>query len=396
MSPDRSTTYDRAHALETIFSSERARLLQMFLTCTGDIHAAEDLVQETLTEAWRQRQKIYDPNGLSAWLSRIAHNMFLRWTRARGRILARTVELSTHAEETGPREEELLDDFDIEIVLEHKELSELLDRALALLPSETREMLLQRYVEESSLADIARLLSIHPSAATMRLQRGKLALRRVLMTHMREEIAPYLLSSTSLEWQETATWCFLCGQHRLKGKCLPEEKRFVLTCPLCCPRSEAAFSYPLDVFPCKGSKLSHAVSQANTKFGDYYQGIRSSQRCFFCGHEVVSRMDIPPLTLSEREASMVRWWYQHGRRFFYTRCTSCNGEVLHALENLILNIPQVKKFWHENPKIRFLPAKDVDVAGSPALVTTMKSLTSQMTLTVITPKENFAASYLEK
>jgi hypothetical protein len=282
------------------------------------------------------------------------------------------------------KEKDLLDEFSVEIVLERKELSELLDRALALLPPETRELLLRRYVEETPLSDIARVLNINPSAATMRLQRGKLALRRVLTTSMQEEFASYIRVGNHQEWGETTLWCFLCGQYRLRAKYVPEEKRFVFSCPICCPCNETTFSCPLDIFPSYGAGgLEQVLSQTSKYFSDYYQCAGPLPSCLFCQQYTVWSMMVPPITLSDNEASMIRWWYQRGRRFFYTHCSFCGKEVMHALENMILSIPQVQHFWSENPKMRLLPAQDIDVAGSPALVTTMKSMTSQATLTVI-------------
>ena len=40
------------------------------------------------------------------------------------------------------------DDYDLEMELERKELIELLDHALTLLPAATRMLLIKRYVEE--------------------------------------------------------------------------------------------------------------------------------------------------------------------------------------------------------------------------------------------------------
>jgi RNA polymerase sigma factor (sigma-70 family) len=79
----------------------------------------------------------------------------------------------------------LADDFDLEVDLERDDLAWLLDRALALLPPETREILVQKYVEECPQADVAARLGLTEGAVEARLQRGKLALRRVLTTDVR-------------------------------------------------------------------------------------------------------------------------------------------------------------------------------------------------------------------
>jgi len=69
------------------------------------------------------------------------------------------------------------DDGDPTIELERHELAALLDRALALLPPETRLALVQHYIEESSHAAIAARLGLSEGGVAVRLHRGKLAFR---------------------------------------------------------------------------------------------------------------------------------------------------------------------------------------------------------------------------
>src|SRR3954451_22870934 len=67
----------------------RRRLVRLCERLTGDRHAAEDLAQETLLEAWRNAHKLHDPTGADHWLAAIARNVCLRWARSRGREPAR-------------------------------------------------------------------------------------------------------------------------------------------------------------------------------------------------------------------------------------------------------------------------------------------------------------------
>ena len=132
---------------------ERIRLVRLCAALTGDREVAEDLAQETLLEAWRHKHALWDQNRYTYWLSGIARNVCLRWLRERRRDTAHLITPSrsqhTQNAQLAELEDSLADDLDIEVELERRELVELLDRALALLPAETRIALVEHYVEES-------------------------------------------------------------------------------------------------------------------------------------------------------------------------------------------------------------------------------------------------------
>jgi RNA polymerase sigma factor (sigma-70 family) len=183
---------------------ERIRLIHLCTKITGDRDAAEGLAQETLLEAWKHLNALRDQSRRAQWLNGVACNVCLRWMRRHQKDRAQLLDPPADQDASPSRLEDFLaDDFDVEVELEHKELVELLDRALALLPAETRTILVKRYVEESPLQEVADQLGLNVSTAAMRLQRGKLALRRVLTTDLRQEIAPYSISSTLDQWEET-------------------------------------------------------------------------------------------------------------------------------------------------------------------------------------------------
>src|SRR5579885_2762403 len=181
---------DVDNGLEISLALERPRLVGLCARLTGRNDIAEDLAQETLLEAWRHLNDLRDQQKFSQWLSGIARNVCLRWQQKQGKEASHTAPSALCSLDAPDEiEEQLADEFDLEIHLDHKELIELLDRALALLPADTRAVLIERYVLESPLADVAARLGVQTSVAAMRLQRGKLALRRVLETQFEEELA---------------------------------------------------------------------------------------------------------------------------------------------------------------------------------------------------------------
>src|SRR5262249_14251307 len=139
------------------WAAERARLVRLCARLTGDAAAADDLAQETLLEAWRSQPALRDPDRFSAWLAGIARNVCLRWMRRKQSPVerARSLDCTPDEEDVTPLADGLTDPDEIELALERKELAALLDRALALLPAETRDALLAHYLEEAPLAQIA-------------------------------------------------------------------------------------------------------------------------------------------------------------------------------------------------------------------------------------------------
>src|SRR5512133_3150087 len=93
-----------------VLPSEWPRLVRLCAHFTGDRDAAEDLAQETLIEAWRHQDRLYDWQGYSSWLSAIARNLSLRWIRQRGREQARLVTSIDSVSESSARAAELPSD----------------------------------------------------------------------------------------------------------------------------------------------------------------------------------------------------------------------------------------------------------------------------------------------
>ena len=84
-----------------------------------------------------------------------------------------------------------MDDGNLELELERGELAHLLDQAMALLPPETRTILIERYINELPQAEVAARLGLSENLVAVRLHRGKLALRRVLSNELSQEMSSY-------------------------------------------------------------------------------------------------------------------------------------------------------------------------------------------------------------
>ena len=191
-------TLDASATFDAISTHERDMLVRYCARFTGDAFVAEDLAQQTLLEAWRKSETLYSQQVRDCWLLGMARNVCLRWARERGASVALLVRL---AEPAGDMDRQLADDFDLEVELERDDLARLLDRALALLPPETREAFVQKYVDACPQADVAARLALTEGAVEARLQRGKLALQRILTTDLRDEAVSHgLIAPDDAGW----------------------------------------------------------------------------------------------------------------------------------------------------------------------------------------------------
>lgn len=376
-------------------ASERAQLVSLCRKLTHNQDVAEDLAQETLLLAWRDKEELRDPKKRSQWIAGIARNVSLRWLRQSGRERAQRIDPPQNARTPSMTtlEDLVADEFDVEVALERQELINLLDRALAELPAETRAALVKRYVEESPLAEIADQLGANVSAVAMRLQRGKLALRKILTSEMREDIAAYKPTATAPMWQHTSLWCYRCGAQRLLGRTQPERGLFYLKCPGCDP--DDAMQSKTDALPVLQG--IHSFKPAFNRLAawshtHYRQALRDGwATCETCGRRVQAQIssaeEISEL-LQIRHTSPT-WYVLQGERLVTLRCNPCHSLNYIALPELVMYLPQGQAFARMHPRLRLLPSRSIEFAGRPALVTSFASVTESASFEVISDAETY-------
>lgn len=365
---------DHTEMFEAVTSSERGRLVRLCAGFAGDIAVAEDLAQETLYEAWRNRHKLHDPAGLSRWLSVVARNVCLRWAQRRSRDPVGCVGTRTDMEGRAFGIEDLVaDPTDLEVELEREDLVDLLDRALALLPADTRAVLVERYVHESPHAEIAGRLGLSEGAVKLRLHRGRLALSRVLTTDLTAEAAAYgLVGTADGGWQETRIWCVVCGARRLLARSDPVSSHFTFRCPTCNPQylrehsTNIAHTDSLQALggvksykPALRRIMDHAHSVFAPALGS---GVAS---CPSCGQRTPLRIGVPEYV----PRPLWTEWEVH------LRCDACGYYCDICLAGLVLWRPEGQQFWRKHPRLRLLPERVVEVAGQPAILTSYESAT---------------------
>jgi RNA polymerase sigma-70 factor (ECF subfamily) len=136
---------------------------------TGDHHEAEDLTARTFQRAMVHIGR-YREQGVpfSAWLYRIAHNLVANWHRDRGR--RQVMGLEDAALMTGSRDRP-------ESAAESNEERSLLLTVIRRLPAERQQLLILKFVERLSNADIARIMGRTEGAIKSLYHRTLISLR---------------------------------------------------------------------------------------------------------------------------------------------------------------------------------------------------------------------------
>lgn len=351
-------TLDRQ--FEALLEAERPRLVQLCRRLAGDGDVADDLAQETMLEAWRQRHKLTDWHGANAWLSAIARNVWMRWRRRHGR--ERRHRVVAGATDESNILETLRDPLDVEGELERSELATLLDRALALLAPETRVALLAHYLDALPIAKIAARQGLHENALYVRLHRGKLTLRRALAADMREQaLPPEQPSPRDDGWQATRLWCPLCGQQRLHSRFSGAGRHFDIVCPHC-RRDPGGFEMNWHLPAAVGGAKHHIVmfrrlaAWSHTYFAAAIA--RRGAPCVQCGRMAALHMGVPATAAP----------YHHGIYAVRLQCPCCAAGPFSSLNGLVINHPAVQAFWRSHPRMRITSPRPVAIDGRPSLV----------------------------
>ncbi len=133
----------------------------------GDLHAAEDVVQETMLRGWQHATEL-NPEHAGSWLHTVARNIAVSAFHRRRRARPHEVPLD---EDTVPGIDDGLESmFDAWVVA----------TALQSISADHRDVIVQLYYERRSVAEVAELLGIPEGTVRSRCFYGLRALRREL------------------------------------------------------------------------------------------------------------------------------------------------------------------------------------------------------------------------
>jgi RNA polymerase sigma-70 factor (ECF subfamily) len=204
-----SDTYSHTRLLnniEQLFAQARPRLLHLAHLNGVVSDYTEDVVQETLVEAWRHLETLREPARFHAWLDGICRNICRRQKRKDDTLSLHEQRIGSLFDPDATGEMDAWLDLSTSDPLEdlsQQDLATLLDRAMGHLPAHTRQMLEMCYLAEIPQREVAQCLELTIGALELRLHRARQQLRQILNGPLRPE-AQYF--GVVLDPEEAQNW----------------------------------------------------------------------------------------------------------------------------------------------------------------------------------------------
>lgn len=169
-------------AFDLVVQRYGGRMLATARRFLNNEHDAQDAVQEAFASAFRALDKFNGNAMLSTWLHRIVVNAALVQLRSRRRRGEQRIEtLLPRFDHDG----QWIDDpacwsDPTEVILEHRDSREMVQRCIARLPDKYRSVLLLRDIEELDTDETARSLGTSANTVKVRLHRARQALKTLI------------------------------------------------------------------------------------------------------------------------------------------------------------------------------------------------------------------------
>ncbi len=148
--------------LEELFDRRHRDLFRYFMHLSGDRAASEDLVQEVFVRILKYRRSYQPGTPFRSWLYQIARNAFLDHAgRNKGEVSLPESAAEFRSREPAPDRQ-----------LQGKEESALLQRALAALPRDKRDVLVMSRYQNLKYEEIASVLQCEVGTVKVRVYRA--------------------------------------------------------------------------------------------------------------------------------------------------------------------------------------------------------------------------------
>ncbi len=402
--------------MEVWLVAARPRLQRLAHLRNVPADSVEDVVQETLLEAWTHLDRLSAPEGFHLWLDEICRNICRRHARKH----LRQLQISSPLEEDGDEATHSLlnttpdpEVFDPVEALSRQDVAVLLDRALGSLSSSAREMVELCYLVELPQREVAARLDLSLSALEARLHRARQHLRQVLNGPLRtdaEALGLALDQECTGGWRETRLWCTLCGRQRLVGVFLPQpggSANLHMQCPACEQRYGLVDSSSNNVHS-KGLVRLDGVQSFRPAWKRTMQAMSrlllgmlrpGAQVCPYCGASARVRLIEKTQVMQSNEAVILApGLVRHPAQFWlWWDCPRCGdgpeagGDFFAASDLVYWSNARTQQFMQEHPRWISEPELLVEYAGQPAIRFQMADVTGSARQTVLAHRETLQA-----
>ncbi len=168
-------------AFAQLLELHQGKVYGLTLRLTGSAEDAMELTQETFFNAWRGLPNFHAESKFSTWLYRLATNAAIDFLRREKRRQAVTTVSISPDDDEAPALDIPDRRFTPQDELERQELRQAIQRGMAQLSDEHRQVLTLREFSGLSYAEIAQVLGIEEGTVKSRIARARLALRKILL-----------------------------------------------------------------------------------------------------------------------------------------------------------------------------------------------------------------------
>jgi RNA polymerase sigma factor (sigma-70 family) len=370
--------------MEQIFTEARPRLLRLVRLNGMPPDIADDIVQETMLEAWRHVENLRDPQRFHAWLDGICRNVCRRH-KTLNDTLHESLSNLVNNDETKSEPDALLaiaDPFAIDPgeELAHQDLVILLDQAMEHLAPATRKLLEMCYLAETPQREVAVQLGLTIGTLELRLHRARKQLRQVLNGELRSAAESFGLALDPLEaqgWRDTRQWCWLCGKQRMLGifKTQPEGRVDMrLRCPACSNRYGFDMSTSAGLVSMEGFRsFRPAIKRLFQTIGERVRMPLSTGTCFQCEG---------PALVSIVHSSNIALPIPPDRYWLCTQCPRC-GRSASDIASTFVSHPLVYRFFLQHERCISEPYHVLEHDGRAVICARLTDVGSADQLTVL-------------
>ena len=346
----------------------------------------DDVVQETLLEAWRHLDRLYAPQGFQAWIDEICRNICRRYAHRQAVELSRSMPVaqpdfaSGYEHDTG--EISLLaalpanETSDPLEELCRQDMTTLLDRALGCLSAPARQLVEMCHLLELPHVEVAARLGISTGTLETRLHRARRQLRQLFSGPLHDEAEAFGLAldeAIAEGWQETRLWCPLCARRHLQGCFFEHENsdgpNLHLRCPDCSQRYQQDTIHTMGLISLTGlHSFRPAWKRAMQGMSDLMLSALSTGQhpCLFCGKpasvQVVGRDTATPSSSPHPYTFCIHWYCNHCGEHI-----GSDGDIPSVDQLVYWSHPDTRHFIQQHPRWRSEPATPLEHNGQQAI-----------------------------